>query len=47
LYIAKYLETVIVLHSFTKTTNGVDRKAMNVAQARFKELKTILSNKEK
>ncbi len=43
LYITKYLETVIVLHSFTKTTNGVDKKAMAVAQARFKELKQILS----
>jgi phage-related protein len=39
LYITKYLETVIVLHSFTKTTNGVDRKAMAVARARLKELK--------
>ena len=46
LYITKYLETVIVLHSFTKTTNGVDRKAMGVAQARFKELKAGLRNKE-
>ena len=39
LYVAKYLDTVVVLHSFTKTTNGVDRQAMKVAEQRFKELK--------
>lgn len=37
-YVAKYLDAVIVLHSFTKTTNGVDRQAMKVAEQRFKEL---------
>lgn len=37
-YVAKYLDTVVVLHSFTKTTNGVDKKAMQVAQQRLKEL---------
>ena len=42
LYITKYLDTVIVLHSFTKTTNGVDRQAMKVAEDRFKELKAEL-----
>lgn len=42
LYITKYLETVIVLHSFSKTTNGVDRQAMSVAQIRLKELKNEL-----
>lgn len=41
-YIAKYLETVIVLHSFTKTTNGVDRKAMKLAEQRLKDLKAEL-----
>ncbi len=41
-YIAKYMDTVIVLHSFTKTTNGVDRQAMKVAEQRLKELKTEL-----
>lgn len=38
-YVAKYLDTVIVLHSFTKTTNGVDRKAMKTAEKRLKELR--------
>ncbi len=38
IYVAKYLDTVIVLHSFIKTTNGVDRPAMKVAECRLKEL---------
>jgi len=28
IYVAKFKQTVLVLHSFTKTTNGMDRKAM-------------------
>jgi len=42
-YVAKYMNSVVVLHSFTKTTNGVDRKAMNVAEQRLKDLKAELS----
>ena len=38
-YVTKYMGAVIVLHSFVKTTNGVDRKAMTVAESRLKELK--------
>lgn len=38
IYVAKYLDTVVVLHSFTKTTNGVDLQAMKVAEQRLKEL---------
>lgn len=41
-YVTKYLNTVIVLYSFTKTTNGVDRPAMKLAEQRLKELKTEL-----
>jgi phage-related protein len=37
-YVAKYLNTVFVLHSFRKTTNGVDKQAMKTAEQRFKEL---------
>lgn len=37
-YIAKYQDMVVVLHSFTKTTNDVDRQAMKVAEQRLKEL---------
>jgi phage-related protein len=37
-YVAKYADAVIVLHSFVKTTNGVDVKAMKVAKKRLKEL---------
>lgn len=35
-YVAKFKQTVYVLHSFTKTTNGVDRKAMETAKQRYK-----------
>jgi phage-related protein len=46
-YIAKFLNTVFVLHSFEKTTNGVDRKAMKTVQKRYKELKSELDNMKK
>lgn len=42
-YVTKYLDTVVVLHSFTKTTNGVDRKAMKIAEQRLKDLKAELN----
>ena len=38
-YIAKFLDSVVVLHSFEKTTNGVDRQAMKTVEKRYKELK--------
>src|SRR5215475_4237281 len=38
-YCVKYLVTVFVLHSFEKTTNGVDRKEMATAEKRYKEMK--------
>jgi phage-related protein len=37
-YVVKYLDAVIVLHSFVKTKNGVDLKAMKVAKKRLKDL---------
>jgi len=37
-YIAKHLNTVVVLHSFEKTTNSVDQQAMKTAKQRYKEL---------
>ena len=42
-YVTKYLNAVIVLHSFVKTTNGVDQQAMRVATQRLKELKADIS----
>jgi phage-related protein len=36
IYVAKFKQAVYVLHSFTKTTNGVDRKAMATAKQRYK-----------
>ncbi|MFT4574479.1 type II toxin-antitoxin system RelE/ParE family toxin [Marinomonas primoryensis] len=36
IYCAKYNNTVYILHSFSKTTNGVDKKAMKTAKERYK-----------
>ena len=36
IYVAKLKKAVYILHSFTKTTNGVDRKAMDIAKKRYK-----------
>lgn len=44
IYVAKFGDTVYILHSFTKTTNGVDRKAMDTAKRRYK---TMLKEIEK
>ncbi len=41
-YIAKYRDAVIVLHSFEKTTNDVDKQAMKTLEQRYKELKSEL-----
>jgi len=38
IYVAKFKGAVYVLHSFTKTTNGVDRQAMKTAKARYKAM---------
>ncbi|MEL6710498.1 MAG: type II toxin-antitoxin system RelE/ParE family toxin, partial [Pseudomonadota bacterium] len=37
-YVAKFSDAVYILHSFTKTTNGVDRKAMATAKKRYKAM---------
>ena len=34
--VAKFADTIFILHSFTKTTNGVDRQAMDTAKKRYK-----------
>lgn len=39
IYVAKMKDAIWVLHSFVKTTNGVDRKAMATAQGRYKMMK--------
>ena len=36
IYVAKFANTIFILHSFTKTTNGVDRQAMDTAKKRYK-----------
>jgi phage-related protein len=46
-YIAKFMNTVIVLHSFEKTTNGVDKQAMKTLEQRYKELKAELAKMKK
>lgn len=38
IYCAKYLDTVYVLHAFTKTTNKVDRAAMATAKLRYQAM---------
>lgn len=42
IYCAKYLDTVFILHAFTKTTNGVDRKAMDTVSQRYKMLTQLV-----
>lgn len=37
-YVTKYEDAVIVLHSFEKTAQGRDKKGMDVAKQRLKEL---------
>lgn len=37
-YCAKFENTVYVLHAFTKTAQGVDKKNMETAELRYKEL---------
>lgn len=39
-YATKYFDAVIVLHSFTKTTNGTDINAMNLIRQRLKLLQS-------
>ena len=36
IYVAKFADTVFILHSFTKTTNEVDKQAMDTANKRYK-----------
>lgn len=38
LYCAKFADTIFILHAFTKTTNPVDKKEMETAEARYKEM---------
>lgn len=45
IYCAKFSETVYILHAFTKTTNGVDRHAMNTAGERYKVMLQTLKAK--
>jgi phage-related protein len=41
-YCAKYLDSVFILHAFTKTTNGVDRRAMATANLRYAEMMKLV-----
>ncbi len=47
IYCAKHLDTVYVLHAFTKTTNGVDKAAMDTLKKRYKEMMEIVREAEK
>lgn len=44
-YCVKHLETVFILHAFTKTTNGVDRKAMATVEERYKTMMKIVAER--
>lgn len=46
-YCAKYIDTVFILHAFTKTTNGVDRAAMDTVKKRYKEMMKIVREAER
>jgi phage-related protein len=46
-YCAKYLDTVYILHAFTKTNNSVDKKAMDTASKRYKDMIAEVQKKEK
>lgn len=46
MYCAKYLDSVYILHAFTKTTNGVDRAAMATVEKRYKEMMAIVREAE-
>lgn len=41
-YCAKFGNTIFLLHSFEKTTNGVDKKAMSTAKKRYKDMLDII-----
>ena len=45
-YVTKYEDALIVLHSFIKTTNGVDRPAMQVVDQRLKTLQAELKKQK-
>jgi len=46
-YCAKYMDTVFVLHAFTKTTNGVDGQAMDTAEKRYKDMMSQIAEHKK
>lgn len=39
-YTVKYMDTVVVLHTFEKTCNGPDKPAMALVRKRLKELES-------
>lgn len=47
IYIVKFRDTVFVLHSREKTTNGVDRQLMKTTKQRYKELKAEIDRLKK
>lgn len=46
-YCAKYMNTVYILHAFTKTTNGVDRAAMTTAKQRYQEMLADIAGRKR
>jgi phage-related protein len=46
-YCCKYLDTVYILHAFTKTAQGVDQQNMETAAARYKLMKDQVAEEAK
>lgn len=44
IYVTKYMDAVVVLHSFEKTAQGRDKQGMEVAKQRLKELLAEVRN---
>jgi len=46
-YCAKHGDKVYVLHAFTKTTNGVDKAAMETVKERYKAMMALVAEDER
>lgn len=46
-YCAKHGDQVYVLHAFTKTTNGVDKAAMETVKERYKAMMALVAEDER
>lgn len=47
IYCVKFEDTVFVLHAFTKTAQGTDKKNMDTAEARYKSLAAEVNERKR